>query len=56
MDVTLGLHSAVGQEVRVCNLASAVEPLTTISTSQRDYLRCYADVYLLSTAENQFVS
>ena len=41
---TLGLHSAVGQEVRVMHatLPIAVEPLTTISTSQRDCIRCHA--------------
>jgi len=36
---TLRLHSAVRQEVRVMpEYATAVEPLTTISTSQRDCL------------------
>ena len=39
----LPLSLALNCEVNYGNLQYTVEPLTTISMSQRDYLRCYAD-------------
>ena len=58
---TLGLHSAVRQELRIMpEYATAVEPLTTILTSQKDYLLlsccCIICMYCTSPWKNSAFS